>query len=108
MKNMRFFMIDADNPIDDCHFIRSDAIIMIKAMRKHCKKIERDTGLIDGSLSDFIDHLYYGQEIVFSYNGRKYFIQGWWSDDKSESTMVLDDLSEEHEDDYIWECHAQQ
>ena len=62
--------------------------------------------MIDGSLNELIDQLYDGQEIVFSYQGRKYFIQGWWNKDKSESTMVLDDVSEDHEDDYIWECHA--
>ena len=62
--------------------------------------------MIDGNITEFIDQLYYGQEIVFSYKGRKYFIQGWWNDDKSETTMVLDDVTEEHEGDYIWEYHA--
>ena len=62
--------------------------------------------MIDGNITEFIDQLYYGQEIVFSYNERKYFIQGWWDDKNNESIMVLDDVTEEHEGDYIWEYHA--
>ncbi len=62
--------------------------------------------MIGGSISKFIDQLYFGQEIVFSYNGRKYFIQGWRSDDTEQATMVLDDVTELHEGNYLWEYHA--
>ena len=63
--------------------------------------------MIDGNITEFIDQLYYGQEIVFFYQNRKYFIQGWWNDDKSEATMVLDDVTEPHMGNYVWECHKQ-
>ena len=39
--------------------------------------------MINGKLTDFVDSLYYGQEMVFMYQDVKYFVQGWWSDDKS-------------------------
>lgn len=63
--------------------------------------------MIDGKLSEFIDQLYYGQEIVFLYNKRKYFIQGWWSADKSTTTMVLEDVSDGAPEGYLWEHHAE-
>lgn len=60
--------------------------------------------MINGSITEFIDKLYYGQELVFAYKKRKYFIQGWWKDNVA--TMVLDDVSEPSEKDYIWEFHS--
>lgn len=62
--------------------------------------------MISGSITDFIDQLYYGQEIVFVYKRKKYFIQGWWSDDKRMTTMVLEDVSDDAAEGYIWEHHA--
>ena len=44
----------------------------------------------NGNITDFLDHLYLGEEIVFEYEGKKYFIQGWWAEDKSGATIVLD------------------
>lgn len=61
--------------------------------------------MINGNITEFIDQLYYGQELVFSYNNKKYFIQGWWSDDKTEATMVLTDESAEEFSGYLWEFH---
>lgn len=62
--------------------------------------------MIDGNITEFIDQLYYGQEIVFIYKGKKYFIQGWWSEDKSETTMVLTEVNEKPFEGYIWEYHS--
>ena len=62
--------------------------------------------MIDGTLSEFIDQLYYGQEIVFLYKGNKYFIQGWWSEDKKTTTLVLEEVNKNSSDGYIWEYHA--
>ena len=59
--------------------------------------------MINGSVTDFIDQLYYGQELVFAYNGKKYFIQGWMNDDKSESTMVLTEVDSKPFAGYLWE-----
>ncbi len=60
--------------------------------------------MINGNFTEFIDQLYYGQELVFTYEGRKYFIQGWWTDNVA--TMVLDDVTVPGEKDYLWEYHA--
>jgi hypothetical protein len=34
--------------------------------------------MINGNVNEFIDTLYGGEEIFYTYNGAKYFIQGWW------------------------------
>ena len=62
--------------------------------------------MIDGKLTEFIDQLYYGQEIVFLYRGIKYFIQGWWNDDRSIATMVLEKLNDEPFKGYLWEYQS--
>lgn len=62
--------------------------------------------MINGNISEFIDQLYFGQEIVFVYRKKKYFIQGWWSDDKAETTMVLTEENDEPFTGYLWEYHA--
>ena len=62
--------------------------------------------MINGTITEFIDQLYYGQEIVFLYHERKYFIQGWWSEDKQATTMVLEDVTDGASEGYLWECHA--
>lgn len=62
--------------------------------------------MIDGNITEFIDQLYYGQEIVFIYHEKKYFVQGWWSDDKSEATIVLTEVNEKPFEGYLWEYHA--
>ena len=36
--------------------------------------------MINGNTNDFVDNLYYGTEMYFIYNKRKYFIQGWVND----------------------------
>lgn len=61
--------------------------------------------MIDGNITEFIDQLYYGQELVFLYKNKKYFIQGWWSEDKTEATMVLTDESADDFVGYLWESH---
>ena len=50
--------------------------------------------MIDGTINEFIDMLYYGEEIVFTYKNRKYFIQGWYNKKEEKATMVLDDVTE--------------
>ena len=62
--------------------------------------------MIDGNITEFIDQLYYGQEIIFIYKEKKYFIQGWWSDDKNKATMVLTKVSEKPFKKYVLEYHA--
>lgn len=60
----------------------------------------------NGSINDFIDGLYYGQEMVFVFRGKKYFIQGWWAEGREEATLVLTELVQEPFQSYLWEHHA--
>lgn len=36
--------------------------------------------MVNGNTSEFVDNLYYGAEMYFTYNNRAYFIQGWVKD----------------------------
>ena len=38
--------------------------------------------MINGDVNEFVDGLYYGDERIFLYNGKKYFIQGYGVDGK--------------------------
>ncbi|MBQ3822427.1 MAG: hypothetical protein II807_05205, partial [Thermoguttaceae bacterium] len=55
----------------------------------------------NGDIKEFLDLLYLGQELVFVFHGQKFFIQGWWKDDKAR--MVLDNVSIEPFSGYVWE-----
>lgn len=57
----------------------------------------------NGNLSDFVDGLYYGYEMLFEYNGTKYFIQGWTQDGKY--YMFLD-IPDKKLADYVWKYEA--
>lgn len=58
----------------------------------------------NGDIKEFLDLLYYGQELLFIFRGQKFFIQGWWKDDKAR--MVLDNVSIEPFSGYVWEYDA--
>lgn len=55
--------------------------------------------MINGDINDFIEKLTYGDEIIFTYHGKKYFIQGFETDGKL--TLYLD-LWEPPGEDYVW------
>jgi len=58
--------------------------------------------MIDGRLSEFLDLLYMGEELVFEYHNVKYFLQGWSSE--GQARMVLDKVSETAPfKEYFWE-----
>lgn len=38
--------------------------------------------MINGNVREFVDGLYYGDERCFLYNGKKYFIQGYYENEK--------------------------
>ena len=57
----------------------------------------------NGELRDFINGLYYGYEMLFEYNGIKYFIQGWTKNGKS--YMFLD-IPDKNQNDYLWKYEA--
>ena len=60
----------------------------------------------NGNITDFLDHLYLGEEIVFEYEDKKYFIQGWWAEDKSGATMVLDFVENLEFQQYFWKNNS--
>ena len=55
-------------------------------------------------ITEFMDKLYYGEEIVFELGGTKYFIQGW--KEKETCIMVLDTVSENRFQGYLWQYQA--
>lgn len=57
----------------------------------------------NGNVSEFIDGLHYGYEMLFIYGGKKYFVQGWT--ENNINYLVLD-MPEEKNSDYIWQCEA--
>lgn len=57
----------------------------------------------NGELRDFVDGLYYGYEMLFVYDGIKYFVQGWTQDNKC--YMFLDIPDKKYED-YVWKHEA--
>ena len=61
--------------------------------------------MINGNITEFIDLLSYGEELVFTYREQKYFLQGWWDKDNSQATMVLTTVDKEKFNGYVWECH---
>ncbi len=61
--------------------------------------------MIDGNLTEFIDQLYYGYEIVYLYQNKRYFIQGWWNEE-GKAIMVLDDVTELKKKNYLWKHSA--
>ena len=45
--------------------------------------------MINGNVDDFIDTLWVGEEVVFTYNGKKYFAQGYTTDNGESVHEVL-------------------
>jgi len=62
--------------------------------------------MINGNIVEFIDKLYYGEELVFTYRNRKYFLQGFYIDDLKTAIMQLDDVSEIPFKGFIWEYQS--
>ena len=62
--------------------------------------------MINSRYSEFLDKLYYGEEIVFVYQGKKYFIQGYYSADLSVATMELAEVTGKPFESFLWEHHA--
>ena len=58
--------------------------------------------MINGDYKEFLDKLYYGEELLFEFDGVNYFVQGWTED--NEAKMVLDVYSDNIFNSYLWEC----
>ena len=55
--------------------------------------------MINGNVNEFVEHIYYGDELVFIYDNKKFFFQGWYEDGINILTL---DMFEPSSDDYIW------
>lgn len=55
--------------------------------------------MINGNVNEFVDHIHYGDELIFIFDGKKYFLQGLLTDGKY--TLYLDRWSPPS-DEYIW------
>jgi len=58
----------------------------------------------NGNITEFIDKLYMGEELLFEYDGQEYFVQGWIEGEKA--VMVLDRCSDKDFEDYIWKSEC--
>lgn len=58
--------------------------------------------MINGDITEFVDKLYYGEELLFEYDGKEYFLQGWTN--PSEAIMVIDIQDGKPFKDYLWKC----
>lgn len=38
----------------------------------------------NGNVYEFVDHIHYGDELWFLYRGKKYFLEGWGNEGKTE------------------------
>lgn len=47
--------------------------------------------MIDGDVKEFVDNLYYGTEMYFIFQGRKYFVQGWYKEPFHHLVLTYDD-----------------
>lgn len=58
----------------------------------------------NGNLTEFMDKLYYGEELEFEYLGKYYFLQGW--SEGNISKMTLDAIDHSPFKKYTWECNC--
>ena len=56
--------------------------------------------LKNGNVHEFIDHVFYGDELWFLYHGKKYFLEGWMHDQRL--YLCLYEMAEDGKE-YIWE-----
>ena len=69
--------------------------------------------MIDGNVKEFVDNLYYGSEMYFIFNDKKYFIQGWFDDPVHHLVLDYDYQTEPFDENnpdcnkYIWEYSSE-
>lgn len=58
--------------------------------------------MINGNVNEFVNNIYYGEEMFFLYKGRKYFLQGWkeWKQNGAHTLSL--DILDPPSDDYLW------
>lgn len=56
--------------------------------------------MINGNVREFVDRMYYGDELIFVYRNQKFFLQGFQEDDGICRTYL--DRWDPPGEDYIW------
>ena len=64
-----------------------------KSSLRGCLKLK------NGNVREFVDHIHYGDELWFIYDGKKYFLEGWTNNDILE--LCLYEMSD-NGNEYIW------
>lgn len=59
--------------------------------------------MINGNANEFISGLYYGDERFFLYNGKKYFIQGYFENEKPTLELYI---LEPSDSDFKWQAFS--
>ena len=59
-----------------------------------------------GNVNEFIDHISYGDELVFLYNNRKLFLQGWYKEGVYEMMLDQWEPTPSSFQGYIWKFSA--
>ena len=62
--------------------------------------------MINGDAREFIDGLHYGDERFFLYNGKKYFIQGYYDSSTNEKPMLEVYVLEPDDNDFEWRAFS--
>ena len=57
----------------------------------------------NGNVREFVAHIYYGDELWFIYDGKRYFLEGWTNNDILE--LCLYEMSD-NGNEYIWKGDA--
>lgn len=59
--------------------------------------------MINGNVDEFLDNLWVGEEVIFTYNGKKYFAQGYTRED---GVSVHEVQQWEPEEKLIWQMEG--
>lgn len=57
----------------------------------------------NGNVREFVDHIHYGDELWFLYDGKKYFLEGWSEDGRLD--LYLYEMAGDWKE-YVWEGTA--
>lgn len=63
--------------------------------------------MINGDAREFIDGLYYGDERFFLYNGKKYFVQGYYDSSTNEKPMLEVYILEPADNNFEWRAFSE-
>lgn len=61
--------------------------------------------MINGNVSEFVNHIYYGDELWFKFEGEKFFLEGWNNDGILELTLFE---MKENGMKYVWKGNSKQ